>query len=309
MATIRKQLIYDNSTDANFRSWGSQVSSAISSLGLVQTSDTGQINWASVTSPAQNTYAGYEIWKNSADPYFATLPIYFKIEYGTTNIPNGGPALRVQCGTGSDGSGTLTGTSMAATNLYATNSGVTNKGSSTINCYFHGDGSGSRLAMFLWADDTSGAAQTAWGYERSLDINGNYTGQYFTWVVGQHGFSAPVWSQNSIFAANSVFGSGTPTNTFLGVGGLSTYIGSVSLIAMGRGFPLLPIFPVVGFVGNPMTIFIGIASGDVALVNSNKYVTFQKSALYGQTLTYITSASNPFSRLTRNNLCGGMRYD
>jgi hypothetical protein len=36
--------------------WGSGIAAQIAAMGLVQTSDTGQINWATVTRPAINTF-------------------------------------------------------------------------------------------------------------------------------------------------------------------------------------------------------------------------------------------------------------
>jgi hypothetical protein len=39
------------------------IAAQIAAMGLVQTSDTGQINWVTVARPALNTIAGYEIWR------------------------------------------------------------------------------------------------------------------------------------------------------------------------------------------------------------------------------------------------------
>jgi hypothetical protein len=309
MATLRKLLLFDNSTDANFRQWGSGISTAIAALGLVQTADTGQINWGTVTTPAAGVYGGYEVWKNSNDSLFSTLPIYFKIEYGTEATASSGPQVRVQCGTGSNGLGTLTGTSMAAQTLYQTNSGVASKGSNTyFNCYFSGDGSGSRLSMLLWADDTSSQTVSAWGFERSLDKTGAYTGQYFTWIVGSHGFSIATWFQNSIFVSGSAYGSGTPTTSFKGLATLATASGSPSFAAMAKGFTVLPVYPIVGYVGNPMTIFVAMPIGDIAA--GNGFASVQTTTqLYGQSRTYLITKSNPFNGMTSRSPGGGMRYD
>src|SRR6186997_665737 len=99
---------FTNSSDANFRVWGAYISSKLLAGGMVQTADTGQINWTTVLTPTGiNTYAGYEIWR-FADALQASAPVYFKIEYGEgSNVD--GPAVRVKFGTGSDGAGNLTG--------------------------------------------------------------------------------------------------------------------------------------------------------------------------------------------------------
>jgi len=94
-------------SDEMFREWGSRLSSEFANAGLVQTPDTGQINWASVTRPGTNSVAGYEIWRFN-DTLQGTAPVFLKISYGTGNHANG-PRLTLQVGTGSDGSGNLTG--------------------------------------------------------------------------------------------------------------------------------------------------------------------------------------------------------
>ncbi len=98
------------STDAKFRAWGSAVSGALAACGLVQTADTGQIDWGTVLWGANaNTYSGYEIWRFD-DDLQSECPIYFKIQYGN-GFGTGGqiPGTDWQIGTGSNGSGTLTG--------------------------------------------------------------------------------------------------------------------------------------------------------------------------------------------------------
>ena len=98
-----------NTDDANFRLWGKQISDQLKAVGLVQTADTGQINWATVLRPALNVVAGYEIFRfPDTDPLQATAPVFIKIFYGSGSQVVF-PYLMVQTGEGSNGSGTLTG--------------------------------------------------------------------------------------------------------------------------------------------------------------------------------------------------------
>lgn len=106
-------------SDAMFREWGSRLSSELANAGLVQTPDTGQINWASVTRPGSNAVAGYEIWRFD-DTLQGTAPVFLKLSYGTGNHTSG-PRLTLQVGTGSDGSGNLTGT---LSGIFVNNSGA-----------------------------------------------------------------------------------------------------------------------------------------------------------------------------------------
>lgn len=100
----------DHSGDAGFRAWGLEFSTQTGVVGLVQTADTGQINWTTVTRPGINTAGGYEIWR------FADSTLFLKIEYGT-NASAASPAMWITVGTGSNGTGTLTG-QLSTRNLF-----------------------------------------------------------------------------------------------------------------------------------------------------------------------------------------------
>jgi hypothetical protein len=120
---------HDISTDAGFRAWASMVHNALAACGLVQTSDTGQINLATVSTPSSNsTYAGYEIWRfNDAEQ--ADAPIFFKIEYGRGGS-NTQPNWRWTVGTGSDGAGNITNSPGAI----ATNASNPTAGTPEFHC-------------------------------------------------------------------------------------------------------------------------------------------------------------------------------
>jgi len=96
-------------TNAEFRLMSSFMADVMQSGGITKTADTGQIDLTTANFPGSNdTYAGYEI-RAFTDALQATAPVYLKIEYGR------GPgancfAVRLTWGSGSDGSGTITGT-------------------------------------------------------------------------------------------------------------------------------------------------------------------------------------------------------
>lgn len=113
MTTYAWSSLFNNGTDAEFRTWGSGMATALAALGLKQTSDTGQINWSSVVRAAVNNYAGYEVWRFN-DTVQATSPLFVKVEYGT-GASGLYPALRFTVGKGSDGTGSVTGVLLPAT--------------------------------------------------------------------------------------------------------------------------------------------------------------------------------------------------
>lgn len=171
-------------TDATtFRAWGTTVNSLFSAVGLVQTSDTGQIVWASATkatSGSQNQ--GYEIWRFN-DSLQATAPIFFKVEYYTgTNASGNNEELRVTTGTGSNGAGTITGVTSSQT--HTGNYGSSTAGSQTNQVLRACFSSGSFVAI---ADgDASIAANCPFAFviSRTIDSTGASTGEgmYFAWL-------------------------------------------------------------------------------------------------------------------------------
>jgi hypothetical protein len=103
MTTLNYSAVVNHTTTAGFRAWGSGLSSNLTAAGLVKTTDTGQINWTTVNRPsAALTVAGYEIWK------LPDSSIFFKIEYGSGSGVDY-PLMYVTSGTGSSGTGTITG--------------------------------------------------------------------------------------------------------------------------------------------------------------------------------------------------------
>lgn len=124
MTTASWSTVLDHSSDAGFRAWGSELNTKFASVGLVQTADTGQINWTTVTRPGTSTLAGYEIWRLSGSALF------FKIQYGTGTAA-AAPRIDMTIGTGSNGSGTLTG----QTNSTISVSKVSSTPGSTVTAY------------------------------------------------------------------------------------------------------------------------------------------------------------------------------
>lgn len=126
MATDQRNLPAYLSNDADFRSWGSGIAAQLAAVGLVQTADTGQVNWSTVTRPSAATDGGYEIWRFN-DALQATLPIYIRIDFGVAATQDR-PRLKFTVGTGSNGSGTINGqagTAVTGTNTSSKTAGVT----------------------------------------------------------------------------------------------------------------------------------------------------------------------------------------
>lgn len=168
MTAYTAGVIFQHTDNSTFQVWGKGISDALTAIGLVKTSDTGQIDWTSVTRPGTSTDAGYEIWRFN-DSAQTAFPIYLKLRYGT-----GGSAalgrLQIDVGSGSDGSGTLTGTTQ----------------SNVINLTFNGNSTSSYpiYASYAYGALTffhRGAASVGWRFviERFRDSDGTLTSGAF----------------------------------------------------------------------------------------------------------------------------------
>jgi hypothetical protein len=149
MAKDTRNLLAFLGSDADFRSWGSGIAAQIAAMGLVQTADTGQINWTTVARPAINTSAGYEMWRFN-DALQATRPVFIRLDYGVTN-PVDRPRILVRVGTATDGAGTLTG-------QIGTSATIATAASKTAGSVLPSlcSGSTSRLNLFTYVELTGG---------------------------------------------------------------------------------------------------------------------------------------------------------
>lgn len=113
MSKVTYTMSVSQDTDTGFRAWGSALSAGLASAGLVQTADTGQINWTTVARAAAYGSAGYEIWRMD-DAMQATKPVFIKLEYGSGSGSEM-PFMWLTIGGGSNGSGAITDTYLPRT--------------------------------------------------------------------------------------------------------------------------------------------------------------------------------------------------
>jgi len=205
----------EHSSDATFRAWGSELAAKMAACGMVQAADTGQVNWATVTRPAVNSLGGYEIW-TFGDSLQATAPIYLRVEYrtgaGATN-----PEIRITVGTGSNGSGTITGTALTASRTItrATAGSATTRQS--YMCHTAG------FFGFFWK---VGGAVGNFYVTRSCDADGvpTVTGAAVMWSITDNGSgnriqqlrfaatAAAFTEQNSTGVSNCIVPNGVTTS-------------------------------------------------------------------------------------------------
>ncbi len=98
-----------NSTAALFRAWVQFIDDTLLVAGTwVNTADTGQMTIASAAAPVgANSKIGYRVYK-MGDALQATAPCFMRLDYGSGSATNT-PGIWITIGTGSNGSGTITG--------------------------------------------------------------------------------------------------------------------------------------------------------------------------------------------------------
>jgi len=108
---FKYKLVHD--TLANFNDWAYEFTTALSTIGLTQTADTGQVAFGSpvpaITLPGIGSPqgGGYQVWRFN-DTLQSTYPIFMRFDFGTHDTYSACPGIYITVGTGSDGSGTIT---------------------------------------------------------------------------------------------------------------------------------------------------------------------------------------------------------
>lgn len=202
--SVSTDIYTSNANDTDFRQWGSTISAHLAAVGLVQSSDSGQINWTTVTKPTagNNAMAGYEIWR-LADSLDATAPIFIKIEYGNSNVTSN-PGLMMSVGYATDGAGSLTG--VVSDRRLMTNTAASVAGNAYVSkaCFVDGFFG---CTMYRDLQGTGVVPMLAMMVSRSVDDSGAVTTDGFTVVYAASG-SAPSIMQtiNMVHATKTTAG-------------------------------------------------------------------------------------------------------
>lgn len=297
-------LFYDASTLANFKNWAFAISTALSSSGWLQTSDTGQVNWSTIASvPATGSFV-YEIWHPTDALQTGSTQYFLKVEYGAGTGSPHGPRVRFSIGTGTNGSGTLTGTLTAVFDPLGASS--TGQGALVAaDCYFSGDID--RFSLMMWRSFGSSVTVIpqstnlvfALGIERTKAVNGTNSTDGVT-IANWDSSNNSRGQQTLVFAASLV---ASPCGTAPDTGYMCAIGYSGSNTTNGYFNNQTPVFwqiPVYGFPGNPMTIFALIYISDIA--EDCIFTT----TLYSATRTYIASRQYT-ANLNGGNMASDLR--
>lgn len=158
-----------NSSDALFRAWSQFVRDGFTNGGWVQTADTGQINFTTVTAPgAANTKQGYVILRMD-DSLQATYPVFVRLDFGSGSAANN-VSIWVTIGSGSNGSGTIT------TAWITDRRSNLGSSSTTGTFYSHVSARTSYAAVALFYESASGGHCLHFSIERAKTSGGDDDG-------------------------------------------------------------------------------------------------------------------------------------
>jgi hypothetical protein len=233
---------------------------------------------AQAAAPSTSTSV-YEIWQ-STDALSSTLPIFLKFEYGTSGTASC-ITFAATAATGSNGSGTLTG-SVSNRTLHTTTVNSTTAAESDFS------GSTGRIAMIMFRTNTGGSVAFFFAIERAHDATGADTDAYFVlyFASGTSGTRAAAMQ----IVQRPALGSVLPAETEF-VSALTT--GSSGIV--GTSVALGPCFPVIGKLDNP-TMACAFAKGADIVEGATVSIAF-----YGGSHTYLcTKGAGNFGSLPRN---------
>lgn len=300
-----------SASDTEFRQWGSAVSVAIAAVGLIQTSDTGQINWTTVLAPTTtNQKRGYEIWRFN-DSLQATRPIYVRLDYGSGPNVQYNPQIWFTVGTATDGAGNITANASFANSLHPvktifTTAGVAWYGATRNPFYVSSDGAGSLLLAGWMIAVNSNNPTYAGGFlliERTRDWDGTPNGEGALTIT--HAATSPgtPLSQTLFIANAGTFSQGSNWS------GVPTFAGGAFPLRPTSGMVsggVLNVYPV--FTGNspqlngPSKHVVAVWSADMPA-----YSTFPLT-VYGTAGTYMALGSTFIGwEMNALGLCGAFR--
>lgn len=261
-------------TDAEFRLLCQFIADTLEAGGVIKTSDTGQADLTAITYPGgSNTAAGYEI-RRFSDAMQSTKPVFIKIEYGRAGTATS-LGLYITIGTGSNGSGTITGVRRTRDSypLYLTNGTM-----SSAPCFISAG-----TNRFCFAINVTSGSAGFMSLERTIDSARVVTDQGLLFCYKTSGNSmlpATIFHSGSQPAeGQSGDGGALPPTTQSSGAHANGNIGVYPQFFFGVGETLVPS---LNAVGGFATDFIGGTSYAVSLLGTTQtMIALDKAGAWG----------------------------
>ena len=215
-------------TDAEFRAWGSALSAQLGAM-LTRVITSNDIDWLTAAKPTTaNQMMGFEVYRFN-DAAQATHPLFFKIEYGAGTSTGAGMGIRLTISKACDGAGVLSGILFAATTI---NSAGGSNGTAQTS-YISSSGSHLSWALCVSLNATLGGALVI---ERAVNSNGSINGDGLWVSYKLYNQSSLTW--NNVFIAYTAGSANTLSNA--GVFPTPLVLTSGQSLANGTTTPYFP---------------------------------------------------------------------
>lgn len=284
MTTANVSIMPDSNTAANFRAGGSAFAAQLAAMGLVQTADTGQIDWLTVGAPSfSDQLMGYEIWRFN-DALQSTVPVYVRIEYRCGNSTTTKWVIWIKVGFGTDGAGNLTGTQVSTTYRLAMGDNATLLGNSS--CLF--SGANNRIAFALFHGVSVLSVSMFCSIERSKDANGADTGDGVIILAAQGGSGLGGYTRFSQYLPVT---GGVPNSESRWPAILSNNASSGFGTTLHMGVPI----PLAGSMKNPGLGAMVYTVGDYAIATDITLSIYGANHIYrtlGNNWTYVAGVGS-----------------
>jgi hypothetical protein len=224
MTTASTSTVIDQTSDAAFRTWVAEIiTQLVTTCGVTQTTDTGQINTSTVTRATANTAAGNVILKFN-DTLQSTSAVFIKLEFGSA-AANTTPQMWITIGTGSNGSGTLTGTTSVRAAVLNGNAPSSTTTSYTSRYIYNSTFGYLGLIFKIGSSGTAGVGQGGFVLFRSNDATGASTGDSVNLITNSGTASGATNSTTAAvmqclsFGSSAMFPSTVANGVFWAAGG------------------------------------------------------------------------------------------
>ena len=202
----------------------------------------------------------FEVWKSTGS-MSTNHPIYVKFVYTTQGAANNTYRIHISIGTGVDSDGNLTGVlqlSAAAPLSTVVIDNTTTTNSTVGEMDFSGDADNFRFS--LWRGGPASNFSSTMVVDRAKTSSGTDS-DAFVYVGTLLSIGGAQASRSGIIFKPSLGGAITfGANGWVGCIGLGT--AALGTLAMFGAVPILPVFPLVGYLANPLLGVIGVNKPD-----------------------------------------------
>lgn len=293
MTTYSTNAGFSMATTAQQQAWVTEIGQGMLNIGLTQTGDTGQmaIPCTTVFGGATTTVYGYYMFRFN-DALQGSAPIFFKIEVGVGSNVNI-PLVYLTVGTGTNGSGTVTGVVMTRCAIY-NNTGALTSLTLYISrfCYVPAQGF---LSFAFKYGAVAGGLWTTWGgflIYRSVNSSGAPTADSIHLLANSNNTvpsanfgTLQLINNNTSLAANN------STPIFVGTqwGAVPFSAASTSNFDPPAGLPQC--FPIYQYLGSSTSSGYGMTNAAALAIQSEigLFQTIKYQILGTTTLTYLSS--------------------